>query len=360
MKKNPVYLFCGILFAFSLTACDNDDDNGGGGGSEGTSYDVCYVVNQGNWGSNDASLQYYDSETITSPICTEDMFFEQNNELLGDVAQDLIWVKSNLFVTVSNSQKLEVLHENGKRKLEPYKYTETMACPRMIATDGDNVYITNYDRNVYVYNASTADLIKTIPVGSYPEGISCTNGYLVVNNSDYGACDGDASVSIIDLSNDSERVVKDHIYNPGTQSVVCNGDVYIVDAGNYYNISSNILRISPEDGTVESLGIQAYLLAAYENYLYYVDSSWNYDIMGYEYSPLYRRDVVTGETVEVLPVSSVKNIYSLSVNPENGNIFVGYTAGSDFGIMRVYSTDGTQKAVFSTGYFTSGARFENK
>lgn len=359
MKKKFVYLCCVVMSVFSLTSCDNDDDNGGG--VEGASGVGCYILNQGNWGGNDASLQYYSFEnsTATSPVCSEDIFFEQNALLLGDVAQDLLWIKDKLFVTVSTSQKTEVLDENGKRIQEPYKYTETMACPRMIATDGNNVYITNYDKNIYVYNASTAKFVKTIPVGSYPEGISYVDGYLVVNNSDYGACDGDASVSIIDLNNGVQQVVKDHIYNPGTQSVVCNGDVYIVDAGNYYDVSSNVLRISPEEGTVESLGIQAYLLAAYENYLYYVDASWSYTAGGYEYSPLYRRDVVTGEVIEVLPVSSVKNIYSLSVNPENGDIFVGYTNGSDLGTMRVYAADGTQKGVFGVGYFTVGAKFEN-
>ena len=53
----------------------------------------------------------------------------------------------------------------------------------MMATDGTNLYLTNYDGNVYVYNASTAAFEGKIPVGTRPEGISYCNGYLVVNNS---------------------------------------------------------------------------------------------------------------------------------------------------------------------------------
>lgn len=356
MKKNLFYLSLAILVAFSFVACDNDDSNSGG--DDSVNGNGCYVLNQGNWNGNDASVQFYDFETstATSAVCTGDIFYNANGALLGDVAQDLLWINDKIFITVSTSQKLEVIDESGKRLREPYKYEEAMACPRMMTTDGNNVYVVNYDKNVYVYDVATAEFIKKIPVGSYPEGISYIDGYLVVSNSDYGM--GNASVSVIDVNSGETREIRDYIYNPGTQSVVCNGDVYVADQGNYSTIGANIIRISPQEATAESLNVPASLLATYEGYIYYVNASWSYAVNGYEYSPLYRRDVVTGEVVEVLPKEKMTNIYSLSVNPENGDIFIGYADGTNLGVMRVYSADGVQKGVFDIGIFTAGARFE--
>lgn len=357
MKRNFIYLVFAVFAVFSFIACDSDDDNNSGGGGDVTG-NGCYILNQGNWGSNDASIQYYDFETstATNAVCDDDIFYKANETLLGDVAQDLLWVNDKIFITVSTSQKLEIIDENGKRLCEPYKYEETMACPRMMATDGNNVYVVNYDKNVYVYDIATTEFVKKIPVGSYPEGISYVDGYIVVSNSDYGM--GNASVSVIDVNTYETREVKENICNPGTQSIVCNGDVYIADQGNYSTIGANIIRVSPQEATAESLDVPASLLATYENYLYYVNASWSYAVNSYEYSPLYRRDVVTGEVVEVLSKEKVENIYSLSVNPQNGDIFIGYANGANMGVMRVYSADGVQKGLFDVGLFTAGARFE--
>ncbi len=361
MKKKS-YFIPFLLLAMLSVACSSDDDNTGGAGSNGASGSGCYILNQGLWGGNDASIQYYNFETslATSPICTQDLFYSNNNSLLGDVAQDMLWINEKLYVTVSSSQKLEILDEQGRRLCEPYTYAETMACPRMMATDGEYLYVVNYDKNIYAYDIDTDELVKTIPVGSYPEGISYVDGYLVVSNSDYGACDGDASLSVVDVNSGIVREIKEYICNPGVQSVACNGDVYIIDQGNYSTIGSNILRINPRSATVETLGISASLLAVYENTLYYVNASWNYNINDYAYSPLYRYDTVSGETVELLSTEVMKNVNSLSVNPENGDIYVGYSNGTNLGNMRVFAADGTQQGVFDVGLFTCGARFEIK
>ena len=68
--------------------------------------------------------------------------------------------------------------------------------------------------------------------------------------------------------------------------------------------------------------------------------------------------VATGEKFEILPAEKMKDISSLDVNPENGDIYIGYSPSSEyFGTMRIYDFEGKQKGVFEVGYFTSGARF---
>ncbi len=68
-----------------------------------------YILNNGNWGSNDASLYCYNS---TNGSLT-DIFYNANQIKLGDVAQDMIVYGSKIYVTVSESQTIFVLNKNG-------------------------------------------------------------------------------------------------------------------------------------------------------------------------------------------------------------------------------------------------------
>lgn len=356
MKNLNFLVFASLFVSIVFIACDSDDADYGDffDPTEG-----CYIVNSGMMGENDGSIQYYDFATGVSTPGESDnnIFVQQNGSLLGDVAQDLLWVKDKLFVTVSGSQKIEILNENGKRLREPYIFDEEGASPRMLATDGEKVYATNYDGNVYVYDAVTAEFIKTIPVGTRPEGISCCNGYLVVNNSG-NLYQYNGTVMIINLSTEETKTVK--LTNPYISSVVCNGDVYIIDAGNYIDIPSGIYRVSPEEGTVESLGISAALIAARENVLYYVNTSYAAD-WSVSYSPLYAMNVLDSDKREIVSAAKMENIASLSVNPGTGDIFAGYNGqkAGVLGVMRIYDAQGVQQGLFDVGIYTAGARFEN-
>lgn len=369
MKKLFSILSLITVALFSFTSCDEENDSiYNYVVNEGNWYEApsvapdFYVLNCGNWDGNDASVQYcnFNAGMVTSPLYDKGIFAQQNaNAILGDLAQDMLWVKDKLFVTISGSQKIEILNENGKRLRAPIKFEAEGAWPRMLATDGENVYVTNYDGNVYVYNAETAEFVKTISVGTRPEGICYCDGYLVVNNSgDLYAYNG--TVSVIKLETGESRSI--NLTNPYTASVVCNGAVYIIDSGNYYDILSNIYRISLEDATAQPLNICASAIATYENTLYYVNNSWSNEAGAFVASPLYALDVVTNSTQEVLAEYEMGNVNSLSVNPENGDIFVGYNATENgvLGTMHIYNMGGKLKSVFDVGYYTCGARFENR
>lgn len=357
IKVNPFLLCATLLFVgVTISSCSDDDDNTSGTLSQ--TEKGCYVLNTGNWGGNDASLQYYDyaSGLATPADAQSNIFAFENGTLLGDLAQDMLWIEDKLFVTVSGSQKLEILDENGKRICEPYLYTTEGASPRMLATDGKFVYVTNYDGNVYVYNASTAEYVKKIAVGTRPEGISYIDGYLVVNNAgELYAYNG--TLSVIELKSGDKKEY--NLVNPYTASVVCNGDVYIIDSGNYSDIPSKVYRYNVAEAKTEELNFSASAIAAYEDKLLYVNNAWSYEINNYVTSPLYSYDTVTGESKELLPAEAMTNINSLSVNPDNGDIYIGYAQYGVLGTMRVYNINGYEKGIFTVGYYTAGAYFEN-
>ncbi|MBQ5663814.1 MAG: hypothetical protein IIV19_05225 [Bacteroidaceae bacterium] len=360
--RKKLYLWMLLTFgALAVSSCSEDDDSGNGGGGSNIN-SSCYIVNQGSWGYNNASLQVYDTNSgvASSPDCNNDIFFAANGELLGDGAQDLLWMGNKIFVAVSTSQKLEILDETGKR-VRQYTYAAEGASPRYMATDGNNVYVTNYDGNVYVYNAVSGDSVTKIYSGSYPEGISYCGGYLVVNNSNWGGYGGgEPSVAVIDVASGESRIINENVCNPYTQSVVCGDEVYIIDSGNYSDIKPAIYRVDAVNAKLVKVADNATLMSSCGDYIYYVNANYSYAIGGNEYSPLYKLDVATGEKSEILPVEKMENVYSLDVNPATGDIYIGFSPSADeCGTMRVYSSDGEQKGVFEVGYYTSGARFRN-
>ena len=105
-------------------ACSDDDGNtttppGEGDGGEpgvvepgtGTKTAGMYVLNTGNWGGNDATIQYFNLENLS---ISGDLFGPANGAGLGDLGQDLCLYGSKLYATVSGSSKLEVMDRNCK------------------------------------------------------------------------------------------------------------------------------------------------------------------------------------------------------------------------------------------------------
>lgn len=68
---------------------------------------TAYVLNQGNWGENEASLSRVamDNGSITNNI-----FSAANGRALGDVAQDLVVYGSKAYITVSFSNTVEIIN----------------------------------------------------------------------------------------------------------------------------------------------------------------------------------------------------------------------------------------------------------
>ena len=183
----------------------------------------------------------------------------------------------------------------------------------------------------------------------------------MVNNSNWGGYGGgEPSVAVIDVASGESTIIKDNVCNPYTQSVVCGGEVYIIDSGNYSDIQPAIYKVDAANGKLVKVADNATLMTTCGDCIYYVNATYSYETWGYEYSPLYKWDVATGEASEILPVENMENVYSLDVNPETGDIFVGYSlSADDFCTMQIYSPDGEWKATVEAGYYTSGARFRN-
>ncbi|HET7732423.1 MAG TPA: DUF5074 domain-containing protein, partial [Paludibacter sp.] len=66
-----------------------------------------FVLNEGKFKSNNASLTYYD---FTTGFASADLFLDKNNRGLGDTGQDIIKYGSNLYIAMYKSSLIEVVN----------------------------------------------------------------------------------------------------------------------------------------------------------------------------------------------------------------------------------------------------------
>ncbi len=70
---------------------------------------TAYVLNEGNWGGNEASLSRID---LATGSITNNVFSAANGRDLGDVAQDLVVYGTKAYVTVSFSNTVEIIKKS--------------------------------------------------------------------------------------------------------------------------------------------------------------------------------------------------------------------------------------------------------
>lgn len=190
------------------------------------SYAGFYLLNEGNMGSNKASLDYYN---FLVGSYSRNIYAERNPSVpkeLGDVGNDLILNKNRLYAVINASNKVEVMDALTTQRIghidipncrniavhEGYAYVTSYAGPIEIAPE--------YKQKGYVVkvNISTLQIEAQCVVGYQPDGIAISGDYIYVANSGgyRGANNPDQyerTVSVIDIATFSEVTQIDVAYN---------------------------------------------------------------------------------------------------------------------------------------------------
>ena len=314
-----------------------------------------YVLNTGNWGGNDASIQYFDLKGLS---IGGDLFAAANGFGLGDLGQDLCLYGSKLYATVSGSSKLEVMDRNCKViQTIPVKAEDgtTPAEPRyMTACDGC-VYFTAYDGTVSRLDTATLEITGKVAVGDHPEALTNANGKLYVNISGYGSGTTVAVVDVASFTKTKDIAVK---LNPYTQCFTGDdGYVYTVSNGNYAGspgmsedqyVYGTLQRIDPVTDTVEDV-CRATYAANHGSKMYVLYSEY--------YLPETKRafvlDLNTGEEADFIDLDEFSSPNAIGVDPSTGDVYVADTPYGVSSTVRVYDAEGNLKNTFEAGYSTS-------
>ncbi len=185
-----------------FTSCDESNEK-----EELTRKTGVLIVNEGNFGSGNGSVSFYDEELLT--IENNVIKNANNGAEIGALIQSVYMHDGVGYLLCNDANKIEFF------SLEDYKFLDNPATnisvPRYMTIVGDKGYITCWgpydaswalpDSYIAVLDLASRAVIDTLECGSGPEGILAVGTRLFVANS------FETSVSVIDLSDHSSAKI---------------------------------------------------------------------------------------------------------------------------------------------------------
>ncbi|MBP5318115.1 MAG: YncE family protein [Paludibacteraceae bacterium] len=330
-----------------------------------------YLLNQGNMGSNKATLDYFD---YTTGIYSRNIFANRNPEVtkeLGDVGNDLKAYGEKLYAVINCSNLIEVMDLRTARHI---KAIEVPNC-RYLAFANGKAYVSSYAGPVQLGNkilgrvveidTTTLQITRSCTVGYNPEEMAVIGQKLyVVNSGGYLIDEGyDNRLSVIDLESFTE--LKKIELTPNMQCIRVTGQnqLLISSRGNYGDQPSNLLLFDPESETVAyNFGRAASNMSIWgDQCLLY---AWQYDqTTGTEHCSYYRIDTRHPEAAPAALVTDgtdgrIAVPFCIGVHPETGDFLLGDAA--DYvspGTLYCFSASGRLKWKTTTGDIPAAVAF---
>lgn len=354
MKKQFYYLGYALIAVslLSITSCKKDTP--AAPEKPQTAVSGVYILNEGDWTGDNASLSYFDLETNEMK---NDVFYEVNSEtVLGELANDMGIYGSKLFITVTGSNKVEILNATNGKILKTVNIEE----PRYIAFYGKYAFISSYTNQVFVVDTASMSIHTKIEVGRTPEQLAVSGAQVFVANAGWkdaiAGGEYDNRVSVIDAENLVK--VKDIEVADNIDRVYAdnNGHVY-VNSSTIYGVwpeelyPSRLYVIDTETNAVEQLPFGAGLMAIAGEKAYLASGN-------YQEGKTQLLEMNTA-TLLVKPLdilSGVDNLNGLATDPDSGDLWVStYT---NPGKVYRYKTTTKEMDTYTVGIFPKTFSFK--
>ena len=364
--KNKVII---LLVALALIGCREESvvppgEKEHAGEAEQTTIAGLYLLNEGNMGSNKATLDYYDYATATY---TRNMYASVNPNVameLGDVGNDLQIYGTRLYAVINCSNKVEVMDAKTGRRIGqvnipncryirfqgPYAYVTSYAGPVQINP--------NYEQLGYVARFDTASLqlIDRCLVGFQPDELEIVgNTMFVANSGGYMVPNYEHTVSVIDLNTFTETRRIDVAINLHRIRADRYGQLWVTSRGDYYDMPPKLYCLNAGTlSVVDELEVAVSDLDIVGDSLYFCADSWSnfsqsstvsYGIVDVRTHQLVSTGFITDGTD-----AQISKPYGLKVHPVTRDIYV--TDAKDYvtpGMLYCFSPDGIKKWNVRTG-----------
>lgn len=288
-----------------------------------------YILNQGNMGSNKASLDYYnykDSKYMSN------IFVKANPDVgfkLGDVGNDLQIYGSRMYAVINLSNMVEVMNKQTAVHIGNF----TVPNCRYIVFYGSKAYVSSYAGPVdpsksqlgYVAEIDTATLKETrrVTVGYQPEQMQIVDGKLYVANSGgYNAPNYEKTVSVVDLASFTEIKKIEVGLNLNLVQKDEKGNLYISSRGNYEDIPTNIYRLDTHNDKVKSLGINASSFVIVGDSLFAVTLEYPSYTIKYTLYDLKKEAVIKDSFISQSDVAKIKLPYHIAYNSQRKELYI--------------------------------------
>ena len=356
-------LLCHALMAltmFTLTSCNPDDEIVP---SQQVEVDLgegsFYLLNEGSWGSNKSTLDYYDAATHAY---YRNIFAERNPHVvgeLGDMGNDLQVYDGKLWAVMNGSSLIEVMDAATASHIGQISIPNC----RYIIFNGRHAYVTSYagavgmDPNAqqgYVarIDIDRMEITSTCPVGYQPEGMAIYDGRLYVANSGgYRAPNYDNTVSVIDLETfaisttievglNLHRIVRDS-----------QGFLWVSSRGDYMGHAPKTYIVDPRTNVVcDSLDLAISGMTLVGDSLYVYNSDWSTGLSSYHLVNTRTRKAITDRLITDGTDQQISAPYGIAVHPVTRDIYI--TDAADYvnpGHIHCFTPQGERRGDVRTG-----------
>ena len=378
-----------VLLSLSvlLSACRNDvmvvpmEDINTGGKTVKSEIVGMYLLNEGNMGSNKASLDYLDLSGKDSTVHYYRNIYSERNPTtvmaLGDVGNDIQIYGSRLWMVINCSNKVEVAQADdairiGKVNIPNCRYVTFKDRYAYVSSYVSSVYANSNSPLGMVYKVDTLSLQKvdSCTVGYQPEEMAIIGNHLYVTNSGgYQGMTGqgyESTVSVVDLDKMQEshrievapnlhRLKKDR-YN----------QLWVTSRGDYMNNESKIYWLDKgPDGKMQVGGHldQAVSdLCIVGDSLYFYGNQWNEVTMKntvtYGIINVHTHQIVSTCLSNASEIAKVRMPYGIIVNPIHRDFYLmdakNYVSSGE---LLHFMSDGTFDWKVKTGDIPAHAAF---
>ena len=345
MKLKNIYLgVLALAVCAGFASCSDDDDDDNYGYFDGQKLkSYAFVLNEGSYGKNNAGISCINWSS--NDVISEDIYYAQNKQGLGDTGQDIITDgKGNSYVVVYGSSYVAKLDKEGVEQYRADFTSEELkeyGQPRYMALDGNKLYVTAYGGYVVRLNANTLVFETAYKVGLNPEHILVFDGKVYNTNSGWGA---DKTVSCIDPS--TRDVSTFTVMNNPDGILESNGKIYVQGYGNY---DENWVAEYPwgvldlKSGEFTEIGT-ASMWAENKGVIYTVHSEtdWSTSTTVNHFASY---DTKSGTLKEGMFVKNApsefasSSIFGMQFNPYNGYLYVGTSDFKTDGVIMVFDNN---------------------
>lgn len=340
-----------------------------------------YVLNEGNMGSNKASIDFLDlDENKPTVHYLRNIYSERNPNVvkeLGDVGNDIKIYGSKLWIVVNVSNKVEVATADSCKRITQINIPN---CRYLAFKDGF-AYVSSYvgpvkfDKDAplgMVYKVDTVDFKKkdSVVVGYQPEELCIVDNKLYVANSGgYRAPKYDYTLSEIDLATFKEiRKIKVGL-NPHHCQVDHYGQIWVTSRGNYNDVPSRIYRLYKGRNqlyeVMDSIDTPVSGLSIVGDSLYYYGSAWNNatatNNISYGLINVRSHKIIDTNLFSAPQLKTITMPYGIIVNPTDRDFYLmdakNYVSS---GSLLHFKPDGTYDWTVQTGDIPGHATFVYK
>lgn len=334
-----------------------------------------YLLNEGNMGSNKATLDYFDYATGEY---RRNIFADVNPDVpkeMGDVGNDLQIYGSRMYAVINCSNKIEVMEAATARRIgqvdipnvryiafhEGYAYATSYAGPVQIKPD--------YEQLGYVAKIDTATMqvVDRCLVGFQPDQLEILDGKIYVANSGgYMVPNYENTVSVIDLGSFTVTETIPIAINLHHIKADSKGCLWITSRGDYYDADTALYCYDTRKRRlVKKLDVPVSSMDLVGDSLYVVSTQWSYVSMSnqitYGIVDVNTMEKVTDNFITDGTESKIKIPYMVKVNPLTKEIFVSDARNYvNPGYLHCYSPEGALKWSVRTGDIPAHLAFLGK